>query len=79
MAYHEAMIRVAGGLWLCACFDSTMAKQRLAFGQIADSAYLHARDIELTALAQLDADLKRAEQAIVGVFARLRGATAGRY
>lgn len=79
MEFHRAMVGLCDSPRLSACFDLLLAELRLVFGQLDDTAHLHAPYIELNeslvsviaegdiaaALAQLQAYLLKSERAVL--------------
>lgn len=86
LEFHRAMVDLCDSPRLSACFDLVLAELRLVFGQVKDTAYLHAPYIELNAslLAALEAGktaeassrlesyLSRSERSVLAVLGRSR-------
>lgn len=86
LEFHRAMVDLCDSERLSACFELVLAELRLVFGQVADTAHLHAPFVALNASllaalekgmtedasAQLEAYLLRSERSVLAVLGRAR-------
>jgi DNA-binding GntR family transcriptional regulator len=86
LEFHRAMVELCESERLSACFELVLAELRLVFGQVEDTAHLHAPFIELNAAllsaletgqlaeasAQLDSYLIKSERSVLAVMSRIR-------
>ena len=86
LAFHRAMVELCESERLSACFELVLAELRLVFGQVDDTAHLHAPFVELNAAmlsalergqiaeasAQLESYLIKSERSVLAVMSRIR-------